>query len=88
MEQADYVKLLKGAGVRYKGTSLYTLPGKASTVEQRAAGKICAPPQLNPVYAPNPKIQRVGKITPRAPKQHQQRGNPQISPEILKLIYG
>ncbi|CAB4003041.1 Hypothetical predicted protein [Paramuricea clavata] len=60
MEQADYVKLLKGGGTPYKGTKLFTLKGKASTVEERAAGKICPPPQLNPNYAPNTKIPRVG----------------------------
>ncbi|CAB3988432.1 Hypothetical predicted protein [Paramuricea clavata] len=64
--------------------------GKASTVEERAADKICPPPQLNPGYAPNPKIQRVGKIQPRVPKQPQQSGPraAAIAPEILKIIYG
>ncbi|CAB3978333.1 Hypothetical predicted protein [Paramuricea clavata] len=38
MEQADYVKLLKGGGTPYKGTKLLVLKGKASTVEERAAG--------------------------------------------------
>ncbi|CAB3995180.1 Hypothetical predicted protein [Paramuricea clavata] len=50
--------------------------GKASTVEERAAGKICPPPQLNPNYAPDPKIQKVGKIQSRVPKQQQQQRAP------------
>ncbi|CAB3977903.1 Hypothetical predicted protein [Paramuricea clavata] len=87
--QSDYEKLLKGGGTRYKGTRLYVLPGKASTVEERAAGNICPPAQLNPDYERNPKLQRVGKIKPREPKQPQvRRENTSIPPELLKLIYG
>ena len=94
MDQAAYVQLLKGKGTRYKKTSLYMLPGKAATVEERAAGKICAPPKLNPGYATDPKIRRVGRIISRESKQTQQQQQQQQSqlrqypPEILKLIYG
>ena len=63
MDKDAYVKLLKGCGKQYKNTNLYMLDNKGSTVEERAAGKICPPPKLNPDYAVNPKQQRVGKIT-------------------------
>jgi hypothetical protein len=91
MDKDAYVKLLKGGGNRYKNGNLYMLPNKAATVEERAAGKVCPPPKLNPDYAVDQKTQRVGKIIPR----QQQRSRPpsaiaqaQIPPEVLRLIYG
>ena len=40
-------EIVKGGGNRYKNGNLYMLPNKAATVEERAAGKVCPPPNLN-----------------------------------------
>ncbi|CAB3977949.1 Hypothetical predicted protein [Paramuricea clavata] len=92
MDKVAYVKLLEGEGKQYKKIGLYMLSGKAATVEERAAGKICAPPKLNPAYATDPKVRRVGKIVPRELKQTQQpktqQQQRQYPPEVLRLIYG
>jgi hypothetical protein len=87
MDKAAYIQLLKG-GKQYKNSNLYTLPNKASTVEERAAGRVCPPLKLNPDYSVNPKLQRVGKIVPRTQPRRRQRGQQQIHSNILRLIYG
>jgi hypothetical protein len=90
MDKEAYIKLLKGGGKRYKNGNLCMLPNTASTVEERAAGKVCPPPKLNPDYTVNPKIQRVGKVVPRQSRTQQapQQQQPQIHPDVLRLIYG
>jgi hypothetical protein len=87
MDKEAYIKLLKGAGKRYKNTNLYVLDNKASTVEERAAGKICPPANLNPNYATIHKIERVGKIKPRQQQQQRQQQY-RIHPDVLRFING
>ena len=85
MDKAAYICLLKGGGKRYKNSNLYVLDDKAATVEERAAEKICPPPKLNPSYAQDPTIRRVGRIAPCEQQQHEQY---RIHPEVLKFIHG
>ena len=89
MDKESYIRLLKGEGKQYKNSRLYVLSNKASTVEERAAQKICPPPTLDPNYAQDPRIRRVGKITPRntqkPPQSKTVRG---LHPEVLKFING
>ena len=85
MDKNKYIKLLKGGGQRYKQSKLFILPNTASTVEERASVKVCPPPKLNPNYAPDPKVRRVGTIQPRVQPVTQQKSS--IHPDVLKLIH-
>ena len=84
MDEQQYYQLLHGKGQRKHNTDLLYIPRAEKTVEERSLDKICPPPQLNPHYLPNKKIQRSGKLAETRNNQPQ----PKIDPEVLRRIFG
>jgi hypothetical protein len=84
MDENQYYQLLHGKGQKHPGTNLYYIPKAEKTVEERSTAKICPPPQLNPYYMPNKKVQRCGKLAERksTPKQAT------IDASVLRRILG
>ena len=85
MDETQYYQLLHGKGQRHQGTNLLYIPQAEKTVEERSLDKICPPPQLNPNYMPNKKIQRSGKLPETRSSQPPP---PQIDPAVLRRIFG
>ena len=71
MDEQQYYQLLHGKGQRHQNTNLLYIPRAEKTVEERSLDKICPPPQLNPNYMPNKKIQRSGKLAETRSSQPQ-----------------
>jgi hypothetical protein len=86
MDEKQYYQLLHGKGQRHPGTNLYYIPKAEKTVEERSVDKICPPPQLNPNYMPNKKIQRSGKLPER--KSGPSAPTATIDPAVLRRIFG
>ena len=84
MDENQYYQLLHGKGQRHQGTNLLYIPQAEKTVEERSLDKICPPPQLNPNYMPNKKIQRSGKLPETRSSQPPQT----IDPAVLRRIFG
>jgi hypothetical protein len=85
MDEQQYYKLLHGKGQRHQNTNLLYIPHTEKTVEERSLDKICPPPQLNPNYKPNKKVQRCGKLAETSSRQPQ---TPTIDPAVLRRIFG
>jgi hypothetical protein len=89
MNVQQYCQLLHGKGQRHPAVpNLYYIPKAEKSIEERSVESICPPPQLNPEYMPNRKIQRSGKLperrsAPQPPPQLQG-----IDPTILRRILG
>jgi hypothetical protein len=84
MDEQQYYQLLHGKGQRHQNTNLLYIPHTEKTVEERSLDKICPPPQLNPHYMPNKKIQRSGKLPETRSSQPPQT----IDPSVLRRIFG
>jgi hypothetical protein len=85
MDEQQYYQLLHGKGQRHQNTNLLYIPHTEKTVEERSLDKICPPPQLNPHYMPNKKIQRSGKLPETRSSQPQTQT---IDPAVLRRIFG
>ena len=89
MDEKQYYQLLHGKGQRHPGTNLFYIPKSEKSIEERSVESICPPPQLNPEYMLNRKIQRSGKLPERRsapqPLPPQLQG---IDPTILRRILG
>jgi hypothetical protein len=84
---ANYIRLLKGEGIRYIDSNLYILPNSRQSIEERAANKVCPPTNLNPNYNADPKVRRTGKFPQRQQTTSTNNKPPLVDPTVLRHIF-